>query len=170
MNIRFGNLIAKVILLSAILIAASAASAQAQSLANRARFNIPFDFVFGDKKFPAGQYSVGRALQSSDDLVLSIADRAGRSKAVQLSNAVITLQANTRAVLVFHRYGDQYFLAQVWQAGATVGRQLHVSKKEREIHKQLVANSPANKRVASAKPQTITIAADFQDGNNFACH
>jgi hypothetical protein len=162
MKIRFGKLIANATLLSAILIVASAASAQGQSLATRARFNIPFDFAFGEKKLPAGQYSVGRSVQSTDDVTLSIQDRAGRSKAVQLSNAVFTYRANTRAVLVFHRYGDQYFLSQVWQAGSTTGRQFPVSKKERELYRQLASNSSRDKVAENVKYQTVTIAADFQ--------
>ena len=162
MKIRFGKLMVRVSLLSALLIVASAAVAQGQSLANRARFNVPFDFTFGEKKLPAGQYTVGRAIQNSDDHVVSIADRDGRSKALQLSNAVFTTRENSRAVLVFHRYGDQYFLAQVWQARASVGRQFAVSKKERELNKQLAANSAGDKVAESAKYQTIMIAADFR--------
>src|SRR3954468_15587255 len=99
MNIRFPKFITRVTLLSAILIGLSAASAQAQSFANRATFNVPFDFAFGEKKLTAGKYSVGRAVQSSDDITMSIADSAGRSKALQLSQAVVKAQENTRAVL-----------------------------------------------------------------------
>ena len=162
MKIRFGKLITRVTVLSAILIVAAAASAQAQSLSNRARFNIPFDFAFGERKLPAGQYSVGRALQSSDDVTLSIADRAVKSKGLQLSNAVFKLRANTRAVLVFHRYGDQYFLAQVWQAGATAGRQFMQTKEERELQRQLADNSAGGKVVQNGKFQTVSIVADFE--------
>lgn len=162
MKIRFGKLIASVTLLSAVLIAASAVPAQGQSLANRARFNVPFDFTFGEKQLPAGQYSVGRTLQSTDDITLTIADRDGRAKAVQLSQAVVKMHINQRALLVFHRYGDQYFLSQVWQAGSSTGRQFPVSKKERELYRQQVRNSPGDKVVQNAKYQTVTVAADFQ--------
>ena len=159
MKIRFGTLLVRASLLCALLIVASAA--QGQSLANRARFNVPFDFTFGEKKLPAGQYTVGRAIQNSDDHVVSIADQNGRSKALQLSHAVFTRRENSRAVLVFHRYGDQYFLAQVWQAQASVGREFGISKKERELNKQLAANSSGDKAMAMMKYQTITVAADF---------
>lgn len=159
MKIRFGNLIRKVTLLSGLVLLTMAATAQGQSLSTRARFNIPFDFAFGEKQLPAGQYSIGRAIQGSDDIALSIADRAGRAKAIQLSNSVITSQPNHRAVLVFHRYGDQYFLVQVWQAGATGGRQFPQSKQERELQKQLALNSSSGKVAANLKCETVTIAA-----------
>lgn len=81
MKTQFLNFLVRAALLSAILIVTSVASVHAQSLSNRARFNIPFDFAFGDTKLPAGKYSIGRALHSSDDLIQSVADQDGRSKA-----------------------------------------------------------------------------------------
>ena len=130
------KLIPRIALLGALLILTTAASAQAQSLSNRPRFNVPFDFAFGEKKFQAGKYAVGRAMQSSDDVMMSISDNKGRSKAVVLSNAVVRSRAVQNNTLVFHRYGDQYFLVQVWAAGAETGRQFPASKLEREVQKQ----------------------------------
>jgi hypothetical protein len=162
MKIRFGKLITRATLLTAVLIAMTAASANAQSLANRARFNVPFDFSFGEKSLPAGQYSVGRANHTSDDVTISIADHNGRSKAVQLTNAAFRLQPNSKALLVFHRYGDEYFLVQIWQAGSNTGREFLASKRERDLARQLAAaNSPGGKVASHAKPETITVAAAF---------
>jgi len=136
MKTQLIRLIPRITLLSALLIVTAAASVHAQSLSTRPRFNIPFDFTFGEKKLPAGKYAVGRALQSSDDIMMSISDHKGRSKAVVLSNAVIRSRAVNSNTLVFHRYGDQYFLVQVWAAGAETGRQFPTSKQEREIQRQ----------------------------------
>jgi hypothetical protein len=119
-----------------LLILTTAGSAHAQSLANRPRFNIPFDFAFGEKKLPAGKYAIGRALQNSDDIAMSISDDNGRSKAIVLSNSITKLDGVKKNTLVFHRYGDQYFLVQVWAAGAATGREFPTSKLEREIKKQ----------------------------------
>ena len=130
------KLIPRIALLSALLILTTAGSAHAQSLANRPRFNIPFDFAFGEKKLPAGKYAIGRALQNSDDIVISISDDNGRSNAMLLSNAVTKLDGVKKSTLVFHRYGDQYFLVQVWAAGAVTGREFPTSKLERDIKKQ----------------------------------
>jgi hypothetical protein len=143
-----------------MLIFTAAATTQAQSLANRPRFNVPFDFAFGEKKFTAGKYSIGRTLNGSDDTMLTIADTDGRSKAVSLSNAVIKTRAHTHALLVFHRYGDQYFLVQVWAAGATTGRQFPQSKSERDVQKQLASNGSANKVALNTKSDTVVIAAN----------
>lgn len=163
MNTQLINLIPKVILLIAIVLLASVAPTQAQSLGgNRIRANIPFDFNISEKKLPAGEYSVGRAINHSDDLLVSISDREGRSKAIRLSNAVIRSRPNGKALLVFHRYGEQYFLFQVWPAGATVGREFRKSKSEREVQKQLARNSTRGGVAENVTFETVTIVGVLQ--------
>ena len=71
MTTQLINLVPKAILLGAIILLASVAPTQAQSLGNRIRVNIPFDFTISEKKLPAGEYSVGRALLGADDLVIA---------------------------------------------------------------------------------------------------
>ena len=155
------TLISKVTVLGALLILTSVGPANAQSLSYRPKFDIPFEFSFGETKLPAGKYAVGRALNSSDDVSMSISDRDGRSKAVVLSHAVINSKHDdTRASLVFHRYGDQYFLVQVWPASSTTGRQLRESRSERDVQKHLTSN-PAQRKTAE-KYETVIVAAAVQ--------
>ena len=157
------NLIPKIILLSVIVLLASVATTQAQSLGGyRIRANIPFDFNINEKKLPAGEYSVGRAINSSDDLLVSVQDHQGRSKAIRLSNAVVRSRPNGKALLVFHRYGDQYFLYQVWPAGATMGREFQKSKSEREVQKQLAGNSTRRGVAENVAFETVTIVGGLQ--------
>jgi hypothetical protein len=160
MKTQLIKVLPKVALLSIMLILTSVASAQAQSLSYRPRFAIPFDFQFGETKLPAGKYSVGRA--GSSDTMLSIADRAGRSKAIVLSTALVRSDAVTRATLVFHRYGDQYFLVQVWAAGSESGRRVPESKSERALQKQLASSGSGSKVAANTKREVVTIDAAMQ--------
>ena len=163
MNTQLMNLIPKISLLCAIVLLASVAPTRAQSLGgNRLRANIPFDFNISEKKLPAGEYSVGRAVNHSDDLVVSINDREGRSKAIRLSNAVVRSRPNGKGLLVFHRYGDQYFLFQVWPAGATTGREFQKSKSERELQKQLARNSTRGAVAENVTFETVTIVGMLQ--------
>jgi hypothetical protein len=152
----------KLTLLSAMMILTSVASAHAQSLEDRVRFNVPFDFTFGEKQLPAGQYSVGRALPSSGDTMLTILDYDGHSKAVMLSHAAMRSRTKTNASLVFHRYGEQYFLVQVWPAGATVGREFSESKSERDVQRQLTSNPSTRKVARNEKFETVIVAAAGQ--------
>ena len=158
MKIQLISLISKVTLLSAMLLASLTVSAQGQSLAYRVKANIPFDFTVGERKLTAGEYSVGRAIQSSGDLVLSITDHDGHAKATRLTNATVALRPKERSVLVFHRYGDQYFLFQVWTAGETGGRQFPESRSER-AQRELAKNSGVAR---NNKCETVTIDAVLQ--------
>jgi len=137
MKLQLVNVLKKVGLLCAILLATVVVSAQAQSPSNRVTAQIPFDFNIGDRKLPSGKYSVGRVRQNSDDVVLSIDDKDGRSKAMRTSIPVRNLDLTENAKLVFHRYGDQYFLYQVWPAGSTTGRQFPKSRTELEAQDTL---------------------------------
>ena len=149
MKIHIVKVITKVSLLAAMLLVTSVASTQGQSLAYRIKANIPFDFSVGEKKLPAGTYSVSRVSQNSGDTVIAITGDDGRSKAIRLSNSAQRLHARDRATLVFHHYGDQYFLFQVWPAGATTGRQFPKSRSELEIRKNLAGNLPKVNMVES---------------------
>ena len=161
MNTQLINLIPKIIVLSAIVLVASVAPTQAQTLGTRIRVNVPFDFNVSEKKLPAGEYSVGRAVQRSDDLAVSVNDVDGRSKAIRLSNAVYRSRPNKKGLLVFHRYADQYFLFQVWPAGSTMGREFPKSKSEREAQK-LARNSARGGVAENVTSETVTIVGVLQ--------
>src|ERR1700730_10296117 len=83
-------------------------SANGQSTSAKA--NVPFEFVVGSQNLPAGAYTVSSINSSGEALRINSAD--ARSSAVRL-----TIPANGKtdhAKLVFHRYGERYFLAEVW--------------------------------------------------------
>ena len=50
-----------------------------------------------------------------------------------------------KSKLVFHRYGNRYFLTQVWSAGSSLGRELPKSAKEKE--QALAAHNHASDQV-----------------------
>lgn len=157
MKTQLINLISKITLLSAMLLVTVVASVQGQSLGYKVRANIPFDFTVGEKKLPAGEYAIGRT-QPSADIALSITDVDGRTKAIRLTNAAVTSHPKKKAYLVFHRYGDQYFLFQVWPAGGSIGRQFPVSTSER-IQRESTRNSGVAQNMQC---ETVTIAAVLQ--------
>ena len=162
MKNNFFNVVTKIGLLSAILLATAVVSTQAQSLAYRITVNVPFDFSIADKKLPAGKYSIGRARLNSDDTILSILDEDGHTKQLRASIPVQTFDAKNKATLVFHRYGDQYFLYQVWSAGETTGRQFPKSSAEREIRRNLAADAASGKVGQNMPVETVTVAGVLQ--------
>ena len=162
MKTKLYNLIAKAGVLCAVVLATAFVSVQAQSPAYRIRVNIPFDFSIADKKLPAGNYSIGRAMQNSDNTVLSILDGRGHTKESRLSIPVQSFDAKNQATLVFHRYGDEYFLYQVWAAGETTGRQFPKSSAEREIQNRVMTRESSGKMTPKVTVETVTVAGVLQ--------
>ena len=113
----------------AIAFATAVVSAQAQS-AKTIVSNIPFEFVVADQTLPAGKYQVNRSIGNA--LKISTSDAA----VFRLTNE-IEPSKDRRARLVFHRYGNQYFLAEVWAGAGEAGRQLLKSRQERAIEREM---------------------------------
>jgi len=104
--------------------------AQAQTIQMKA--DVPFEFIVNGSTLPAGQYTV-QSFGSADGKSLMVRGADGRA----LVNS-IGLQSNTLAKqtkLVFHRYGNRYFLSQIWVAGMEGGRELPKSHRELELAK-----------------------------------
>jgi len=153
---------AKAGVLCAVVLASTFVSVQAQSLQYRIKVNIPFDFSIADKKLPAGNYSIGRAIQNSDNTVLSILDGRGHTKEARMSIPVLASDPKNQATLVFHRYGDEYFLYQVWTAGETTGRQFPKSSAERALQSQRMTNQSSGKVTPKMTVETVTVAGVLQ--------
>ena len=124
-------------LLGLLVTMAVAANAQ---IAGRSqmRANIPFEFNVGDKTLPAGEYRVAQVNASSDQVILQISSTAGGRTAMLQMNWVKAKQANG-SMLVFHRYGDKYFLAQTWIDGESDGLAAPKSRTERVTQRELAA-------------------------------
>lgn len=129
---RFAN----VGLLVVMMIVAASASANAQSLTYKLTANIPFDFTVADKKLPAGKYWISRGQQTTGDLILQIRSVDGDASVSRLTIPVVAIKPVAKGMLVFHRYGDEYFLSEVWPAGGLTGRELPKSHAERELERK----------------------------------
>lgn len=103
---------------------------------------VPFDFIAGNKTLASGQYDV-RAINSGGD-ALSIRSADAKDQVLCLTDGTSRTKNENKAEarLVFHRYGNQYFLAQVWMAGSSVGREMRKTRQERAIERELIAVAP----------------------------
>ncbi len=93
--------------------------------------DIPFDFMVGDKTFPAGTYTF--ADPNITPGVLLIRSRDGHESMLVATRDVENLTRPDETKLVFSRYGDLYFLAQVWTVGDVSGLELLKSSTESEV-------------------------------------
>ena len=92
---------------------------------------IPFGFHVGATMLPSGEYLVDTgAVQGV--VRLKATDPNSKAAALILTNAVETYATPVRGKLVFNRYGNEYFLSQVWRPGSNTGRQLQPSRREVE--------------------------------------
>lgn len=92
--------------------------------------NIPFAFAAGDHSLPAGEYLV-LTVTPERSIRIASGDRKHSAIVNTLPNYASSPSENSR--LVFHRYGNEYFLAQVWTAGQNVARNPLSSKRAMEI-------------------------------------
>ena len=94
------------------------------------KVDIPFDFVAAQATLPAGEYRVSRN-DPAQGVVRLISSKG--SSAICLTSGIQSNRPSNTAKLVFNRYGNHYFLSQVWAQGHTTGQVLRPSKAEREI-------------------------------------
>src|SRR5258705_13572224 len=73
---------------------------------------VPFAFHVGNSMLPAGEYTVDR-----DANILRLRSDDAKSSVMIHTNGVQKLNAPTQGQLVFNKYGDEYFLSQVWNPG-----------------------------------------------------
>jgi hypothetical protein len=125
-------------LMIVLALATAVASANAQT-ANKVIASVPFEFSVGYKLMPAGEYAV-RSLASAGDAVM-IQSADAKLSALRQTEATVQLKNNNHARLVFHRYGERYFLAEVWNGAGNTGRQLFKSQEEREMESELASIS-----------------------------
>ena len=142
------KLYASIFLLFGLYAILAAAPVRAQS-AGEQTANITFSFNVGDKTFPAGRYTVRRVNPASDRVALEIKSDDGRLGRITLTSFVHAGGATEqRPRLVFTRYGEQYFLAQVWTHARTDGLALPTSRSERTLARKAGERAPERMSVA----------------------
>ena len=103
------------------------------------KVEIPFDFSIGDKTLPAGTYSITRVTQ--DKIVIQLSSEDGR-EVIRISTfGVQAKETPGIGKLIFHRYGETYFLFQIWESDDIQGRQVSKSRTERSVERDLAKKS-----------------------------
>ena len=111
-----------------------AACANAQSINVKA--NVPFDFTVGKSNLSAGTYNI-QSISTGTGKVLVIRSEDSANSMLASANSADALDPSPNSRLVFHKYGSQYFLSQIWLEGERVGRQFHISRREAEMAKSV---------------------------------
>jgi len=134
-----------------LLLMLTAVSVRAQSERSKVT-NIPFSFIVAGKTLPAGEYTFEPNRRDSDKVWL-VQSRDGHISALFSTMPVRSNETQEKTKLAFHKYGDQYFLSQIWTPGGNSGRELLIQRLERELAKNTIerqtivlADGPAGRK------------------------
>ena len=109
----------------------TAGKAIAQDYAVQA--TIPFNFTVNGSQLPAGNYTLGSDV--TNPRILKISDRTQHVHVMALAmpSADEKRKANQ---LVFHKYGNQYFLCEIRSQESAINVQLATSKQEKRAREE----------------------------------
>ncbi len=113
------------------------------------RADIPFDFMAGNETLPAGTYTVTHPDGQHGVLLIRSWEEGA---AFVLTNALEANGTQDETKLIFNRYGDRYFLTQLWTGGEIGGHELPKSRMERELARESMARN-------GSEPEMVSIAA-----------
>ena len=106
-------------------------------------------------RFSAGKYEI-EPFGVNSTAGIRIASHDGKAHGTRLTFAAASISAKNETALVFHRYGDKYFLSQIWTAGDAAGLQLPTSSAERAIEREIDMRTG---QASESVPAIVTIAA-----------
>ncbi len=89
--------------------------------------NVPFDFVVGSKTMPAGEYTF--ALNGTGALRIS---QLNGPQVAGIIAVPVAGSDNAAPRLLFHRYGQRAFLAEVWVGEMSISHRLYTAPAELE--------------------------------------
>jgi hypothetical protein len=136
----------RIALLAMVLIVVSGAMAQRRP--GDLLVNIPFSFLVDNHQMPSGRYVVVPAGNGA----LGMFKAEDGSPRLLMSVHSVESRSSQTPKLVFHRYGDSYFLTEVWN-GDKIGRQLAKSKAEKELASAKVNGSHVSAEIAEVRPE-----------------
>jgi hypothetical protein len=110
--------------------------------------DVPFDFRSNSEVMPAGKYDI----QALSDHLLAMRGQNGSRSQALLAIVAQTRTPSARGKVIFHRYGNKYFLYQMWLPNEVYGFEFPKGHAEKEAI--LAANTPAptNTELALNKP------------------
>src|SRR5271165_6047746 len=109
-------------------LAALAGGSQLKAQDLREQGTVPFDFVTATKTFKAGPYTVGRVTPRGELLLRN--NETGEQTFINAPNSKIGEPGTAK--LTFHKYGNVYYLVEVWFPQESIGHAVIPTKREKE--------------------------------------
>jgi len=96
---------------------------------------VPFEFIVNGNIMPAGECSI----EAQGDGLTYLLVKSGSHRAFVIPNATESSTVPAQPTMVFHRYGDRYFLSSISRQGNNRGFALPAGKAEKELRAQNAA-------------------------------
>lgn len=106
------------------------------------QMKIPFGFFVNGVLMPAGRYWISPV---GNGVAIQIQNRETRETTTVTTFSVKGAKHPETGLLVFNRYGDAFFLAELHWAGRDTGRRVPLSNAEREI----ATTAPATRKTVT---------------------
>lgn len=119
---------------------------QAQSRMTPSLARVPFDFRVGNAHLKAGRYNI------QQPLTFTLSLRGSHQTGISVVVPYLGMDPAPSSKVVFHRYGEVYFLREVWTLGSTDHLTVPESKEEKKLRQEIlhasVPSQPANVELA----------------------
>ncbi len=142
---RLTSILGSSLIASALAIGSLASTqvASAQIPSTMAEVTIPFDFQNGSQALPAGTYRISVATNHLIRL-----QGSGSAGGFVMTHDAMRTRAAKQGTVVFDRYGDKYYLHQIWTAGSKDGLECPKSRAEKESVQASNVQAPSTVELA----------------------
>jgi hypothetical protein len=123
------------IVLTLSLLAIDGATRASAQIVDTIVADVPFGFVIRDQTLPAGSYTIKRL--DSQPGVMELRDADGERLMLFLTGSAQAAREPDQTELIFDRFGDQYFLTEIFEAGNKAGAEVPKSRAERSLEKEI---------------------------------
>ena len=138
------SIINAILFASALTATISAVPSHAQTNSPNLSVTVPFGFELGSHHLAPGTYTIARPFEN----ILAVRNRS--DSGMNLTRWEDSKPASAGKV-VFHRYGNRYFLREVWPAMSAAHLECSESKQERQVRRSQIA-------VVLAAPKDVELA------------
>jgi hypothetical protein len=122
----------KFLLILSLLVAGGQGIASAQIGDTTIEADITHAFIVGNTTLPAGKYEI-RALYDTDPNTFEIRSANGHTAAIFETHSAQANRTPRKTELVFNKFGDSYFLSQIWLEGSDLGNEVEKTKAEKKL-------------------------------------
>ncbi|MGA7158882.1 MAG: hypothetical protein WBY53_18700 [Acidobacteriaceae bacterium] len=119
------------VIVAALAISLASSALHAQNIPERTQVTVPFGFEVGSAHLGPGRY----VLSNQGENIIIIQDR--KHSALTMSSHETSPDPASSSKVIFHRYGNHYFLREIWRKGEKDHVRCFESKAEQRVRREM---------------------------------